>query len=157
MYRTFVGDLREHIGQTVTVRGWVNARRLQRAMQFVILRDPTGLVQVTHKRTGDGLERDIESLTDHSAVAVTGRVVDNPVVKLGGLEIVPERVEVLGLAQAPLPVNEHSGGEHRLDWRYLDIRLRRPPGWCSTWPAPSSRPCASSPTPRVLPRCTRPS
>jgi nondiscriminating aspartyl-tRNA synthetase len=124
MYRTFVGDLREHIGQTVTVRGWVNARRLQRAMQFVILRDPTGLVQVTHKRTGDGLERDIESLTDHSAVAVTGRVVDNPVVKLGGLEIVPERVEVLGLAQAPLPVDEHSGGEHRLDWRYLDIRLR---------------------------------
>jgi nondiscriminating aspartyl-tRNA synthetase len=124
MHRTFVCDLRERVGQTVTVRGWVNARRLQRAIQFVILRDPTGLVQITHKRAGDLLERDIDSLTDQSAIVVTGRVVDNPAVKLGGLEIVPERVDVLGPAQAPLPVDEHSGGEHRLDWRYLDVRLR---------------------------------
>jgi nondiscriminating aspartyl-tRNA synthetase len=124
MYRTFVRDLREHVGQTVTVCGWVNARRLQRAIQFVILRDPTGLVQIIHKRAGDQLERDIESLTEQSAIAVTGQVVDNPAVNLGGLEIVPERVDILGPAQAPLPIDERSGGEHQLDWRYLDIRLR---------------------------------
>src|SRR5207248_2500579 len=100
--------------------------RLQRAMQFVIVRDPSGMVQVTHRRggEGDGLERVLESLTSNSAVRITGKVAGNPVVKLGGLELIPERVEVLGRAEAPLPLDEHSGPEHRLDWRHLDVRLR---------------------------------
>jgi aspartyl-tRNA synthetase len=126
MTRTLVRDLRASLEQTVTVYGWVNALRLQRAIQFVIVRDPSGLVQVTHKRGGEGdvLEQAIESLTDESAVAITGRVVDNPIVNLGGLEIIPERVDVLGRAESPLPIDEHSGPEHRLDWRYLDVRKR---------------------------------
>ncbi len=126
MPRTLVRDLRDHLGQTVTVCGWIHALRLQRAMQFVIVRDPTGLVQVTHRRgrAGDALEPVIESLTGNSAVAITGRVGDNPIVNLGGLELVPERVEILGHAEAPLPLDEHSGPEHRSDWRYLDVRLR---------------------------------
>ncbi len=126
MARTLVRDVRDHIEQTVTVRGWVNALRLQRTMQFVIVRAPTGMVQVTHKRGGEGdeLERVIQLLTDESAVAITGRVVDNPVVNLGGLEIIPERVEVLGPAESPLPIDENSGPEHRLDWRFLDVRMR---------------------------------
>jgi aspartyl-tRNA synthetase len=126
MPRTLVRDLRKHLGQTVTVCGWVNALRLQRMMQFVIVRDPSGMVQVTHKRggDGDGLEAVIESLTSNSAVRVTGKVTGNPIVNLGGLELVPERVEVLGLAHAPLPLDEHSGAEHRQDWRYLDVRMR---------------------------------
>lgn len=125
MPRTLVRDLRDHLDQTVTVYGWVNALRLQRKMQFVILREPTGMVQITHKRGGEGddIEQAIESLTAESAVAVTGTVVDNPIVNLGGLEIVPERVEVLNRAEA-LPIDEKSGPEHRLDWRFLDVRLR---------------------------------
>ncbi len=126
MPRTLVRDLSSHLGQTVTVRGWVNALRLQRAIQFVIVRDASGLVQVTHKRGGDGdeIERVIGSLTEESAVAVTGTVTGNPIVNLGGLEIIPERVEVLGRAEAPLPIDESSGPEHRLDWRFLDVRRR---------------------------------
>jgi aspartyl-tRNA synthetase len=121
-----VHDLRSHLEQTVTVYGWVNAKRLQRAIQFVIVRDGSGLVQVTHKRGGDGdeVEQVIESLTEESAIAITGKVVDNPIVNLGGLEIIPERVEILGRAEAPLPIDEHSGPEHRLDWRFLDVRKR---------------------------------
>jgi aspartyl-tRNA synthetase len=126
MPRTLVRDLSSHLGQTVTVRGWINALRLQRAIQFVIVRDPSGLVQVTHKRGGDGdeIERSIESLSEETAVAITGRVVENPIVNLAGLELIPERVEVLGRAEAPLPIDEHSGPEHRLDWRFLDVRKR---------------------------------
>lgn len=117
MSRTLVRDLRDHIDQTVTVCGWINALRLQRKMQFVIVRDPTGLVQITHKRDGDGdqLEQTIEALTDESAVAITGRVVENPIVNLGGVEIIPERVEVLGRAETPLSIDKHSGLKHRLD------------------------------------------
>src|SRR5215469_16361959 len=126
MPRTLVRDLPSQLGRTVTVCGWVNALRLQRAIQFVIVRDPSGLVQVTHKRGAedDGIEQVIESLSDESAVAITGKVVENPVVNLGGLEIIPERVDVLARAEAPLPIDEKSGPEHRLDWRYLDVRKR---------------------------------
>jgi aspartyl-tRNA synthetase len=127
MSRTLVRALPSHLGQDVRVCGWVNALRLQRAIQFVIVRDSSGaLVQVTHKRGGDGddTERLIESLSEETAVAITGRVVANPVVNLGGLEIVPGRVEVLGRAEAPLPIDENSGPEHRLDWRFLDVRQR---------------------------------
>ncbi|TVL92000.1 aspartate--tRNA(Asn) ligase [Streptomyces sp. SAJ15] len=122
--RVHVSDLREHVGRTVTVCGWVNTLRLQRKMQFVIVRDSTGMVQVTHKRDDGPLEAQLEALTPESAVKITGRVVDAEQVKLGGLELVPESVEVLNLAATPLPIDEHTGIEHRLDWRFLDVRRR---------------------------------
>jgi aspartyl-tRNA synthetase len=126
MPRTMVRDLRGQTERTVTVKGWVNSLRSQRTMQFLILRDPTGMVQVTHRRggAGDEIERVIESLTAESAVSITGRVVENPIVNLGGIEVIPEQVEVLGRAETPLPIDAHSGPEQRLDWRFLDVRLR---------------------------------
>ncbi|MBE4771212.1 aspartate--tRNA(Asn) ligase [Streptomyces caniscabiei] len=124
--RVLVSGLREHVGQTVSVSGWVNTLRLQRKMQFVVVRDHTGMVQVTHKRGGEGdeVETALEGLTPESAVRITGRVVDNSIVKLGGLEIIPESVEVLNRAETPLPIDEQTGLEHRLDWRFLDVRRR---------------------------------
>ncbi|MFF7632411.1 aspartate--tRNA(Asn) ligase [Kitasatospora sp. NPDC008050] len=122
--RTHVADLAGHTGETVTVAGWVQTLRLQSTMQFVLVRDHTGVVQVTHRKAADELTDLLESLTTESAVRITGRVVANPVVKLGGLELVPESVELLNRAAAPLPIDEHSGPEPRLDWRFLDLRRR---------------------------------
>lgn len=122
--RVHVSDLREHVGRTVTVCGWVNALRLQRTMQFVIVRDNTGMMQVTHKRDNGPLEAQLEALTPESAVKITGRIVDAAQVNLGGLELIPEAIEVLNPAAAPLPIDEHTGIEHRLDWRFLDVRRR---------------------------------
>src|SRR5262245_16493870 len=102
MIRTTVDGLRGRIGETVTIAGWAQALRLQRAMQFVIVRDHTGTVQVTHRRDGSALESALDRLTAESAVRVTGRVVDNPVVSLGGLEVIPEAVTVENLAEGPL-------------------------------------------------------
>ncbi len=53
---------------------------------------------------------------------ITGEVVASPQVKLGGLEIVPSRVEVVSLAEPKLPIDEKTGIDQRLDWRFLDIR-----------------------------------
>jgi nondiscriminating aspartyl-tRNA synthetase len=124
MPRTLVRDLRRHLDETVTVCGWVKTLRLQRRMQFVLFRDHTGMVQITHKRTGagDAMEEALEGLTTESAVRITGRIVDNPIVNLGGLELVPERVEVLGVAETPLPIDENTRLDQRLDWRFLDVR-----------------------------------
>jgi aspartyl-tRNA synthetase len=124
MIRTLVADLRDHIGETVTVAGWVQTLRLQRAMQFVLIRDHTGTVQVTWKRDGGALEKLLDGLTTESAVTVTGQVTANPVVTLGGLEIIPAEVKVENIAQTPLPIDSRTGAEGRLDWRPLDLRLR---------------------------------
>jgi aspartyl/asparaginyl-tRNA synthetase len=125
MPRTLVRDLRAHVGQRVTVYGWVNTLRLQRKIQFVLVRDHTGMAQVTHKRSDSG--NVLEGLIEHgmpieSAVKVTGMVIDNPVVNLGGLEIIPEMIEVVNQADSPLPINDQTGIDQRLDWRFLDLR-----------------------------------
>jgi len=122
MIRTPIAAAGGHVGETVTIAGWVQALRLQRAMQFVIVRDHTGTVQVTHRRDSSELEKLIDGLTTESAVRITGRVADNPVVSLGGLEIVPETVTVENLAATPLPIDDQTGPEGRLDWRFLDVR-----------------------------------
>jgi len=124
MIRTPIAGLRDQVGETVTIAGWAQTLRLQRAMQFVIVRDHTGTVQVTHRRDGTAVESALETLTAESAVRITGRVKANPVVSLGGLEVIPETVTVENLAQAPLPVDARTGQEGRLDWRFLDLRRR---------------------------------
>ena len=124
MIRTLVTDLHRQVGETVTIAGWVKALRAQRVMQFTVVRDHTGAAQVTHRRDGTALDGLLDGLTAESAVRVTGRVTANPVVSLGGLEIVPERVTVENRAQAPLPVDDRTGPDGRADWRFLDLRRR---------------------------------
>jgi len=122
--RILVADLHSHVGETVSIAGWAQTLRLQRAVQFVIVRDHTGAVQITHRRDGTALEESLEGLSVESAVRVTGRVVANPVVTLGGIELIPDEVTVENHAEAPLPVDANTGPEGRLDWRFLDVRRR---------------------------------
>jgi aspartyl-tRNA synthetase len=124
MIRTPIAGLGRQAGETVTIAGWAQTLRLQRAMQFIIVRDHTGTVQVTHRRDGSVLDSVLDGLTAESAIRVTGRVLANKVVSLGGLEVIPEAVTVESLAQAPLPIDAHTGLEGRLDWRFLDLRRR---------------------------------
>ena len=48
MERTLIKDLHKHIDEKVTIKGWLHTLRDQKNMQFVIIRDRTGLVQVAH-------------------------------------------------------------------------------------------------------------
>jgi Aspartyl/asparaginyl-tRNA synthetases len=48
MKRTYINDLKTKIGQQVTLKGWLQTLRDQKSMQFLILRDKTGLVQIAH-------------------------------------------------------------------------------------------------------------
>lgn len=120
--RTFISDLSTRVGQTVRLCGWVEVVRDQKSIQFVILRDPTGLVQLTHKREADEALADaVSALSIESAVIVEGKVVDNERVKLGRLEVIPATIEVVGPAE-PLPLGEEAGEDTRADWRFLDLR-----------------------------------
>jgi aspartyl-tRNA synthetase len=122
--RTLISELREKVGEQVTVRGWVQAVRDQKRMQFVILRDETGLAQAVlpKQEPPSELNEAISALTVESAVTVTGTAVADERVKLGGLELRIEGLTVDSLAEPELPIAEDSALDKRIDWRYLDLR-----------------------------------
>lgn len=128
MQRTYIKDLSNHIDQEVKVQGWLQTLRDQKKMQFLILRDRTGLVQVAHYRpSNEELADHISTLGTESALTITGKVVKNEVVKLGGLEIQLADLKVENPAEIPLPYDPFDDEnvpavDFRMDWRYLDLR-----------------------------------
>ncbi|HEY6104271.1 MAG TPA: aspartate--tRNA(Asn) ligase [bacterium] len=128
MPRTLIRDLHAHVGQAVRIQGWVRAIRDQKRIQFLIIRDHTGVAQATVERSEARTEINeaIATLTRESAVTIEGRVVDNPVVRTGGLEVLIERLEVEALAEPLLPLDPSAPVEQnpevRANWRYLDLR-----------------------------------
>jgi nondiscriminating aspartyl-tRNA synthetase len=124
--RVRVGQLGERVGDQVRVCGWVQTLRLQRRMQFVVLRDETGAVQLTNRRDArPELDEQLDALTVGSAIALTGRVVDAPQVKLGGIEVLIDSIDSVSIAEQPLPIAETTSPDLRLDWRFLDLRAPR--------------------------------
>jgi aspartyl-tRNA synthetase len=124
MSRTLVSDLPAKTGETVQLRGWVNAIRDQKRMQFVILRDESGLAQVVLEKSDPPSELNgrVSELTAESAVTLTGEVVADERVRLGGVEIRLQTLELDSLAEPELPVTAESALDKRIDWRYLDLR-----------------------------------
>jgi nondiscriminating aspartyl-tRNA synthetase len=122
--RTPIAELSQRVGDCVTVRGWVQAVRDQKRTQFVILRDETGLAQAVlpKQEPPSELNEAITALTAESAVSVTGTVVADERVKLGGLELRMEDLKVESLAEPELPIAGDSALDKRMDWRYLDLR-----------------------------------
>lgn len=130
MSRILVKDLKDHIGKQVTLKGWLQVLRDQKSMQFLILRDRTGLVQIAHWKKGNPeLAEQISNLGTESALTVTGTIVENAVVKLGGIELQLETLTVENNAELPLPFEPFSDTlpemDYRMDWRYLDLRRER--------------------------------
>jgi nondiscriminating aspartyl-tRNA synthetase len=127
MERILIGKLREFVGQKVLIKGWLQTLRDQKKMQFLVVRDRTGLVQVvSEKISNPALAEKISGLTTESAIVITGVVADNPIVKLGGLELHLEGLEVENLAGSPLPFDLTSDTlpalDFRIDWRSYDLR-----------------------------------
>jgi aspartyl-tRNA synthetase len=129
------GALRaEHVGQTVTLAGWVANRRDHGGVAFIDLRDSSGVVQVVIRD-----ETVAHALRAEYCLKVTGEVTarkagnENPNLPTGEIEVVSAPgsagVEVLSAAAAlPFPISDHVdvGEEVRLKHRYLDLRRTAP-------------------------------
>jgi len=125
MQRTYIKDLSLATGE-VTVKGFVEAVRDQKRMLFLTMRDHTGVVQVVHDKS-DGtafITSLLSGITSGSALQVTGEVIIDQKVKLGGLEIRATDARIASVAESPLPIAADSVLDKQLDWRY--ISLRRP-------------------------------
>ncbi|HPV70486.1 MAG TPA: aspartate--tRNA(Asn) ligase [Candidatus Magasanikbacteria bacterium] len=109
----------------VELYGWIDRIRLLKNVQFLVLRDTTGKIQITNPLENDSartLGELIAKITPESFIRVVGRKNFNPQVKLGGIEIIPEEIEILSLAETPLPLQPSAQLKERLDWRFLDLR-----------------------------------
>ena len=115
-------DLDNYVGEDVRIAGWVNTLRDQKKMQFMVLRDRSGMVQTVNQKDGKPLDDVISSLAPEATVVVEGTVVANPSVRLNGYEITVNSLDVTSMPTGPLPISQESGLEHRLDWRHVDLR-----------------------------------
>ncbi len=124
MERTLISELPGKVGGSVKVRGWVNALRDQKSVQFVIIRDESGMAQAVLPKgePPSELNEAISALTAESAITITGTVVADERVKLGGLELRLESLTVDSAAEPELPIAADSALDKRIDWRYLDLR-----------------------------------
>ena len=126
--RTLVKNLATAPDGPVSVSGWVDTVRDQKKVQFVVLRDESGAVQLVHPRTDtdedsepDAVASTISALTTGTFLTVTGELKHDERVKLGGLEVKVGDIEVAATA-LDMPIAEDSSVDKRLDWRFLDLR-----------------------------------
>jgi aspartyl-tRNA synthetase len=135
----YCGQLRaEHIGETVTLYGWVDRRRDHGGVIFVDLRDRTGIAQIVSdpERTPASYPL-ADDLRNEYVVKVTGRVSQRPEVSLnsklptGEVEIYADRIELLNEVRKQLPFQVSTADTEpvredlRLKYRYLDLRRDR--------------------------------
>jgi nondiscriminating aspartyl-tRNA synthetase len=108
----------------VVVSGWVETVRDQKKVQFVVLRDESGALQLVHPRSedADAIADTISALTLGSFVTVSGGLKHDERVKLGGIEVKIETLDVVAASNPETPIAEDSGIDKRMDWRFLDLR-----------------------------------
>ena len=126
MKRThFNGEITlEHLGQQVSVVGWVSKKRNHGSIVFLDLRDRTGIVQIVYQ--DDDFNLDIRN---EYVLRVEGTVekrsVANPKLKTGEVEIKASKIEIINQAKTtPLIIADETDAleDTRLKYRYLDLR-----------------------------------
>ena len=130
MYRTKnLGELRiENVGEEVELSGWIQKIRNLGGMIFIDLRDEDGITQVVVN--DEELQLQAKELVKESCIHINGKVVErsskNPNMPTGDIEVVVNKIEVLGKCKPELPFEINSEIETkedlRLEYRFLDLR-----------------------------------
>ncbi|MDI1234354.1 MAG: aspartate--tRNA ligase [bacterium] len=132
MYRTHTcGELRiEHIGQNVTLSGWVAKRRDFGALSFIDLRDRYGITQLSfNEEYNKDLLEQARSLGREFVIQAIGKVTErsnkNTKIPTGEIEIVVEQLNILNMSLTPpftIEEDTDGGDDIRMQYRYLDLR-----------------------------------
>ncbi len=125
MSQTYIDQLKGHIGESVTIKGWLYNKRSSGKLVFLQLRDGTGIVQgVVFKPNDEALYDLADSLGQESSVIVTGTVKEDTRSSLG-VELDVTGLEVIQNAHDyPITPKEH-GTEFLMDNRHLWIRSKK--------------------------------
>ena len=130
MYRTHnLGELRiSNIGEEVELSGWIQKIRNLGGMIFIDLRDEFGITQIVIN--DEKLQEQAKEFTTESCVHIYGKVVErsnkNPKMATGEIEVIANKIEVLGKCKNVLPFEINTDQEVRedlrLEYRFLDLR-----------------------------------
>ena len=120
----------ENVGQKVKLVGWMeNVREVGSNFAFVVLRDFYGTTQIVVET--EEMMRAVKAINKESTISVEGTVREraskNPKLDTGDIEVVPEKIEVLGRCrynELPFEINRSRDADEmqRLKYRYLDLR-----------------------------------
>jgi len=131
--RTLIKNLAAASDGETSVSGWVDTVRDQKKVQFVVLRDESGAVQLVHPRSfnddgtpaEDPLAEIISGLAQGTFLTASGELKHDERVKLGGVEIKLAAIEIAAEAIPETPIAEDTSVDKRMDWRFLDLRVPR--------------------------------
>src|SRR5947209_14278335 len=120
-------QLGDSLNKEVVLAGWVHDVRVLGGIAFLLLRDMSGIVQVTAPKAKAPAEvlKEVAGLHQEDVLFVRGMVVASKIAKRG-IEVIPSELEVVSRAETPLPLDprgvQNTLLETRLNWRVLDFR-----------------------------------
>ena len=119
-------QLKDHVGQIVTLKGWVANRRESKTVVFINLRDGQGICQciLGLEDLGDDLFQTAKTLGQESSIAITGKVVEDTR-QIGGFELHTTDLKVFQNAKDYPISNKEHGIEFLIDHRHLWLRSKR--------------------------------
>ncbi len=122
--RVLISELSAREDGRVAVAGWVEVVRDQKKVQFLVLRDESGSVQLVRPRPegDDEISLAISGVSLGSFVRVEGDLKHDERVKLGGIEIKVDGFDVVAASDPEQPIAVDSSIDKRLDHRFLDLR-----------------------------------
>ena len=122
-------DLEKYFDKEITLSGFAEKIRNLQWVQFIVLRNKTDRLQITIEKSDENNKEMIEivdKLTCESTIKVTGILKKNEKVKMGGMELIPSKIEVTSISEAELPISitnkDASLIDTRMDNRFLDLR-----------------------------------
>ncbi len=122
-----VDQIRARIGQPIRVSGWVHDVRLLGGINFVLLRNREGIVQITtpKKSVTQAVFDAVSTLHPEDVILCVGTVKESKIAR-NGFEIIPESLSVVSASATPLPLDPRgvtdANLDTRLQWRTLDLR-----------------------------------
>lgn len=128
MKKIYFKNLEEYLNQEITIEGFVDNIRHLQYVDFLIIRDTTGKVQVTIEKNESNkkLTEIASTLTPESTVKITGILHKNDKVKLNNMELIPTNITVTSKCLEELPLNykdsKSAAIDTRLNYRFLDLR-----------------------------------
>ncbi|HOZ54018.1 MAG TPA: aspartate--tRNA(Asn) ligase [Bacilli bacterium] len=131
MKKIYFKDLKEYFNQDIEVQGFIDNIRDLQYVQFIVLRDTTGKIQITIEKNDDNkkLNDIVSTLTCESTIKVVGKLLKNEKVKLNGMEIIPTDIEITSKCLKDLPFNYKDSSsallDTKLDYRFIDLRSEK--------------------------------
>lgn len=128
MKKIYFKNLNEYLEQEITIEGFVDNIRILQYVDFLIIRDTTGKVQVTIEKntSNEFLTKIVSTITPESTVKITGILHKNDKVKLNNMELIPTNITVTSKCLEELPLNYKDSKsatiDTRLNYRFLDLR-----------------------------------